>query len=104
MKETDKVVRDCRGRFAPGQSGNKAGRPKRTEAEQEIIDSMVELVPGAVDVLRQTLADDNAPDYLRLRAAEIVLERVAGKPMTALELDQLATNRQAEELFGFALI
>ena len=95
--------RDSKGRFAAGSSGNPAGRPKRTDREREIIESMGTLVPQAVTIVRDMLNDQKMPAYLRLRAAEIVFERVAGLPMTALELDQLATNRQLEDIFGFTL-
>ena len=95
--------RDSNGRFAAGESGNPAGRPKRTEQEKKIIEEMCLLVPEAVGILKGMLSDDEMPAYLRLRAAEIVLERVAGKPMTSLELDRYEDNQKIEELFGFML-
>lgn len=95
--------RDSKGRFAAGSSGNPAGRPKRTDQEREIIESMGMLVPQAITIIRDMLGDKEMPAYLRLRAAEIVFERVAGKPMTSMEMDHLESDRQIEEMFGFTL-
>ena len=95
--------RDSKGRFSAGSSGNPAGRPKRTDQEREIIESMGTLVPQAVTIVRDMLNDQKMPAYLRLRAAEIVFERVAGKPMTSMEMDHLESNRKIDELFGFSL-
>ena len=95
--------RNSNGTFAAGESGNPAGRPKRTEQEKKIIEEMCLLVPQAVGILKGMLSNNEMPAYLRLRAAEIVLERVAGKPMTSLELDRYEDNQKIEELFGFML-
>lgn len=95
--------RKSNGTFAAGSSGNPAGRPKRTDQEREIIESMGTLVPQAVTIVRDMLNDQKMPAYLRLRAAEIVFERVAGKPMTSMEMDHLESNRKIDELFGFSL-
>jgi len=92
--------RDSKGRFAAGSSGNPAGRPKRTDQEREIIESMGTLVPQAITIIRDMLGDKDVPAYLRIRAAEIVFERVAGKPMTGLELDRYEDNQRIEEMFG----
>lgn len=79
--------RNSNGTFAAGSSGNPAGRPKRSEQEKEVIDEMCRLVPAALGTLNQMLTGENVPGYLRMKAAEIVFDRVCGKPMTALELD-----------------
>ena len=67
-------------RFKPGQSGNPSGRPKRTQSEKNVIDQMWDLTPDAVDVLRKMLNSPRTPAAVRLKAAEIILDRTCGKP------------------------
>lgn len=93
--------RNSNGTFATGQSGNPAGRPKRSEQEKQVIEEMCLLVPDAVSVLKKMLTSTDAPAYLRLRAAEIVLDRVLGRPMTGMELDNYESGKAMEEMLGF---
>lgn len=79
------------GRFTKGCSGNPSGRPKRSEAEKTALAAIYELAPLAVDRLRQLLTNDKTPPNIQLRCAELILERVAGKPMT---LDQIEDNEE----------
>ena len=79
------------GQFSKGCSGNPSGRPKRSEAEKTALAAIYELAPVAVDRLRELLTNDKTPPNIQLRCAELVLERVAGKPMT---LDQLEDNEE----------
>lgn len=70
------------GQFAKGTSGNPAGRPKRSDAEAETLAAIYTLAPAAVEVLRSILEDDiTAPASVRLKCAEIVFNRICGKPM-----------------------
>lgn len=93
--------RNRNGTFAVGESGNPAGRPKRSEQEKKTIDEMCRLAPMALDVLEQMLTDEDAPGYLRVKAAEIVFDRVLGKPMTATELDGYEDFQEMLETMNF---
>lgn len=95
--------RTADGRFRQGYSGNPAGRPKRSEQERTVIEEMCSLVPAALDALSKMLTDDNVPDYLRLRAAEIVFDRIAGRPMTSEEIRKKESDEAFDEMFGFTL-
>ena len=74
------------GRFAPGCSGNPAGRPRRLEVEAEAMRAMCELTPTAVDVLREILVSETAKPEIRIRAAETILDRTCGKAPSRDEL------------------
>ena len=79
--------RNSNGTFAAGSSGNPSGRPRRSDQEKKVIEEMCRLAPVAVSVLENMLTDEETPGYLRMKAAEIIFDRVCGKPMTATELD-----------------
>ena len=74
------------GRFAPGCSGNPSGRPRRLEVEAQALRDMCTLTPTAVDVLRQILESETVKPELKIRAAEIILDRVCGKAPSRDEL------------------
>lgn len=95
--------RNADGTYKKGCSGNPAGRPKRSEQEKEVIKAMGELAPKAVSILQSMLTNESTPAYLRLRAAEIVFDRVCGKPMTSQELEQQEKEEELDDMFGFTL-
>ena len=75
------------GQFTKGYSGNPSGRPKRSEAEKTTLAAIYELAPLAVERLRELLTNDKTPPNIQLRCAELVLERVAGKPMNIRQIE-----------------
>lgn len=83
------------GRFAKGTSGNPSGRPKRSEAETELLSSIYGLAPAAAEVLSKILNDDNAPANIRLKCAEIIINRICGTPMDIIRLER---NESLSEL------
>ena len=79
--------RNSNGTFAAGTSGNPAGRPRRSDLEKKMLEEICLLAPQALDALKRLLEDDETPANTRLRAAEIVLERVCGKALASDRLE-----------------
>ena len=78
--------RNSDGTYKKGISGNPAGRPKRSELEKAVLAEIYKLAPQAVSSLKKLLTDDDTPPNIRLRAVEIVVNRICG---TALNPDAL---------------
>lgn len=85
-------------RFQPGHSGNPGGRPRQ---DPDVMRALRDMGPLAVRTIREILTDKSAPAHLRLRASEIVLDRVIGKaqPQDAAQEQQL---QRLDELLEFA--
>lgn len=66
--------------FKPGQSGNPLGKPKVPE---EVMAMWSKLVPEAIKAVQACLASDDLE--LRLKAANVVLDRKFGKPAQSVE-------------------
>ena len=79
------------GQFEKGTSGNPSGRPKRSDVETETILAISSLAPEAVETIKTVMRDKTASASVRLRAAELVIERTCGKPMNAKELEDHET-------------
>lgn len=71
------VGKRIKGRFAKGHSGNPTGRPPVPKPIQELFSSQVELAAKAI-----TEALNGSDPRLKLIAAQEVLNRVYGKPVT----------------------
>ena len=84
--------RNSDGTFAKGSSGNPQGRPKRSDAELELMQNICSLSQIAFNTLKALLEEETTPANIRFRAAELVIERTCGKPMTAKELDDYETT------------
>ena len=92
-------------RFKPGQSGNPAGRPKRTDAEKDILEQIKSLAPRAVEMLAKIIAPDSkASPYAKLQAIDIILNRTLGKPESSVKLTTAAQSVEASEARIAAMI
>jgi len=89
-----KVVQDNRGRFAPG---NKSGG--RHKVDPEVRKILEASAPDAAKLLAETIRDDSARLDLRIKAAEILFDRVYGKPPQAVDLD--ANVKSAPKIVKF---
>lgn len=68
------------GHFTEGTSGNPVGEgPRQGEQVQAAREAMRTLCLDAVDLLKNTMEDREAPLDLRLRAAAVVINSVCGK-------------------------
>lgn len=96
-KDASPAIRDKTGRFVPGISGNIAGRPKRTKAQQEALEQIRELAQEAPGVLAKLIHSKDTAPALKLRCVEILLDRTYGKPhfsaeiATSLDFDNVVT-------------
>jgi len=82
--------RDARGRFVAGNRANPGGRPK---ADKEIKEALKALVPQSIEVLKQIIANEDARDQDRIRAIEVVFDRVYGKPSQEMKLDEITADK-----------
>jgi Family of unknown function (DUF5681) len=73
------------GKFAPGQSGNPAGRPKVAPEEMALLDRIKSLSGKAVAALESVLDDPDAPAEAKIKASTAVFDRVLGKPRQEID-------------------
>ena len=78
----DKMDRDNKGRFVKGQTGNPGGRPATPDNVKEMLKGST--VP-AVQLLIDTMTNIETKQELRVRCAEILIDRVMGKAVQPLE-------------------
>lgn len=78
----DKLDRDNKGRFVKGQTGNPGGRPATPDDVKEMLKAST---APAVQLLFSTMMNDTTKPELRVRCAEILIDRVMGKAVQPLE-------------------
>lgn len=69
--------------FKKGQSGNPSGRPKIPDDIKAMLKGAT---PDACRLLCETINNPNEKTELRVKCAEIVLDRVYGKPQQSVDL------------------
>lgn len=70
------------GRFAPGASGNPAGRPKQDLVVSDLAKAFTET---ALATLAEIAANPKSPSAARVSAAEALLNRAWGRPSQSVE-------------------
>jgi len=71
-----------KGQFKPGKSGNPGGRPSQPDAVKEMLKAAT--IP-AVQLLINTMNNDAIKHELRIRCAELLLDRALGKAQQVVE-------------------
>jgi len=72
------------GRFKPGESGNPSGRPKVPKEVKELLKARS---VDAVNFIVSTMQDEKAKQDLRVKCAEIIIERAYGKATQIVDVD-----------------
>lgn len=88
------------GRFKPGSSGNPGGRPKHTPEQRDALEAVKSLAPDAVETMARMLRAKDTPPALKVRIAEIVLDRTYGKPKQNTDLNLLHYGEDVEIVIG----
>lgn len=96
--EESSVQRDSKGRFLPGQTANRGGRPRRL---QEFTELAQQHTPEAFEAVLDVLRDPEAKTADKLKAADMILDRGLGKPLQAnqVEIDADLNGRLVEVVF-----
>jgi hypothetical protein len=91
-------------RFAKGESGNSAGRPKLTRLTECLREQLAEAMPGASE---RTIAEAIARALIReaisgnVQAAREIGDRTEGKPKQSIDLDlQISDWRTEAQKYG----
>lgn len=84
------------GQFCPGSSGNPGGRPKHTPEQRDALDAIKSLAPEAVETMARLLKAKDTPSALKVRIAEIVLDRTYGKPRQEVKMQSTVLSAEAK--------
>ena len=96
-KEQDSVTEQYPNRFKPGQSGNPAGRPKKTKEEEVMLSQLKALTPLALDKMKKMLENDRVAALAKVRIIEIILERTFGKVESAVKVTNTQESVEAAQ-------
>lgn len=83
------VKRDEKGRFVKGTSGNPTGRPTMPFSVRQ---TLIDMLPKALETVQSIINDENAKDDVRLRASELVIDRNLGKAVTPVLTDTVGKD------------
>ena len=96
-KEQDSVNEQYPNRFKPGQSGNPAGRPKKTKEEEVMLSKLKALTPLALEKMERMLKNDHVAALAKVRIIEIILERTFGKVESAVKVTNTQESVEAAQ-------
>ncbi len=96
-KEQDSVNEQYPNRFKPGQSGNPAGRPKKTKEEEVMLSQLKALTPLALEKMEKMLKNDHVAALAKVRIIEIILERTFGKVESAVKVTNTQESVEAAQ-------
>ncbi len=85
-------MRDGKGRWVKGTSGNAGGRPRQLS---HVVELARQHTTEAINTLATIVADQKASPSARSAAASVLLDRGWGKPVVPIELPD---DRSVEEL------
>ena len=91
-------------RFQPGQSGNPSGRPKRTQEEKDALAAIKALAPDAVAKLQSLLESKKVSPAVKVRIAELILDRTYGKAETAVKVTSVAETVESSKTYILSLV
>ena len=86
--------------FQKGQSGNPGGRKKIPDDIKEMLNAAT---PDAYKLLCETINNEKEKTELRVRCAEIVLDRVYGKPKQSVDVVADVGEETRDALRGMGL-
>jgi len=84
-------------RYKPGQSGNPAGRPKKTKEEEEMLTELKALTPLALQKMKAMLNNERTAALARVRIIEIILERTFGKVESSVKVTNTQESVEAAQ-------
>ena len=84
-------------RYKPGQSGNPAGRPKKTKEEEAMLSQLKALTPLALEKMEKMLKNDHVAALAKVRIIEIILERTFGKVESAVKVTNTQESVEAAQ-------
>jgi len=93
MSDTAISVRDDKGRFVPGVSGNVAGRPK---INVDVIALARQHTLAAIATLAALMHDKEQSGAVRMQCAVALLNRAHGTPPQSISVDVVDEQRTAE--------
>ena len=96
-KEQDSVNEQYPNRFKPGQSGNPAGRPKKTKEEEVMLSQLKALTPLALEKMEKMLKNERVAALAKVRIIEIILERTFGKVESAVKVTNTQESVEAAQ-------